>query len=290
MQPKVGFMGLGIMGTAMAANVHRAGYPLMVYNRTPAKAETWAEQGVGVASTPNSLAHATDVIILMVTGPEAIENLLWGEGGAAPALNHEKTLISMSSVSPRFTRELAQRLAPTGVRFIEAPVSGTKKPAEDATLIILAGGDAAQVTEMEPLLLTMGKKVVRCGEVGQGSMMKMFVNLLLGVMMEGFAEALNFGRLGGLDFEAMLDTVFAGAMNSPMFQVKAPLLRDKHYPPSFPLKHLAKDCKFIVDTAYELGAPVPVGQILLHLYRVGWAKGWGDEDISAIARVLEEMA
>ncbi len=290
MKPKVGFMGLGIMGSAMAANVHRAGYPLMVYNRTAAQAETWATQGVGVASSPNSLAQATDVLILMVTGPEAIENLLWGEGGAAPALNNSKILINMSSVSPRFTRELAQRLAPTGVRFLDAPVSGTKKPAEERTILILAGGDPVLVTEVEPVLLSMGKKVVRCGELGQGSMMKMFINLLVGVMMEGFAEALNFGRLGGLEFETMLDTVFSGAMNSLMFQVKAPLLKEKHYPPSFPLKHLAKDCKFILDTAYELGAPVPVGQMLLHLYRVGWAKGWGDEDISAIARVLEEMA
>jgi 3-hydroxyisobutyrate dehydrogenase-like beta-hydroxyacid dehydrogenase len=121
-------------------------------------------------------------------------------------------------------------------------------------------------------------------------MMKMFINLLLGVMMEGLAEALNFGKLGGLDFEAMLDVVFSGAMNAPMFQVKAANLREENYPPAFPLKHLAKDAKFLVDTAYELGAPVPAGQMLLHLYRLGVARGWGDEDISAIARVLEHLS
>jgi 3-hydroxyisobutyrate dehydrogenase-like beta-hydroxyacid dehydrogenase len=123
-----------------------------------------------------------------------------------------------------------------------------------------------------------------------GSMMKMFINLLLGVMMEGFAEALNFGRLGGLDFDAMLEAVFSGAMNAPMFQAKGPLLKDRNYPAAFPLKHLAKDCKFIVDTAYELGAPVPAAHTLLHLYRSGWARGWGDEDIAAIARVLEHLS
>jgi 3-hydroxyisobutyrate dehydrogenase-like beta-hydroxyacid dehydrogenase len=121
-------------------------------------------------------------------------------------------------------------------------------------------------------------------------MMKMFINLLLGVMMAGFAECLNFGRLGGLDFEAMLDTVSSGAMNAPMFQVKAANLREKHYPAAFPLKHLAKDAKFVVDTAYESGAPVPLGQMLLHLYRLGVARGWGDEDISAIARVMEHLS
>ena len=290
MKPKVGFMGLGIMGAAMAANVFKAGYPLMVYNRTPDKAEKLADLGAGVASSPRALAHAAQVVIAMVTGPEALDELLWGKDGAGPELGPGKIFINMSSVSPKFTRELADKLAPSGVIFIDAPVSGTKKPAAEGTLVILAGGAEAKVKELEPLLLTMGKKVIYCGPVGQGSMMKMFINLLLGVMMEGLAEAVNFGRLGGLDFEAMLDTVFSGAMNAPMFQVKAANLRDQNYPPAFPLKHLAKDAKFVVDTAYELGAPVPAGQMLLHLYRLGVARGWGDEDISAIARVMEHLS
>jgi 3-hydroxyisobutyrate dehydrogenase-like beta-hydroxyacid dehydrogenase len=289
MKPKVGFMGLGIMGTAMAGNVHKAGYPLKVYNRTAAKAETWAKQGVSVAATPASLAHDSDIIIIMVTGPEAIDHLLWGEAGAASALNDKKTLINMSSVSPLYTRELHQRLIPTGVTFIDAPVSGTKQPAEQGTLVILPGGPKDKIAELEPLFLVMGKKVVYCGEVGQGSMMKMFINLLIGVMMEGFVEIINFGSLGGLSMEAMLDVVFAGAMNSPMFQVKAPNLQKRDYPVAFPLKHLTKDLKFVVDTAYDLKAPVPVAQTLLHLFDVGVGKGWGDEDISAIARVLEHL-
>jgi 3-hydroxyisobutyrate dehydrogenase-like beta-hydroxyacid dehydrogenase len=290
MKPKVGFMGLGIMGLPMAANILRAGYPLMVYNRTPDKAGPLTTQGAALASSPRALAQAAEVIVAMVTGPEALHHLLWGPEGAGGAMNHGKVFINMSSVAPAYTRELARELAPTGAAFLDAPVSGTKKPAEDGTLVILTGGEEAKVRELEPLLLTMGKKVIYCGAAGQGSMMKMFINLLLGVMMAGFAEALNFGRLGGLDFEAMLETVASGAMNSPMFQVKAPLLREKNYPVAFPLKHLAKDCKFVVDTAYELGAPVPVGQMLLHLYRLGWAQGWGDEDISAIARVLEHLS
>jgi len=290
MKQKIGFLGLGIMGGAMAANILRAGFPLMVYNRTPEKSESLAQQGAGVASDPRHLAHTAEVIIAMVTGPEALEHLLWGPEGAALAFNEKKVFINMSSVPPRFTRELAARLAPTGVTFIDAPVSGTKKPAAEGTLVILAGGREEAVTGLEPLLLTMGKKIIHCGEVGQGSMMKMFINLLLGVMMAGFAECLNFGRLGGLDFEAMLDTVFSGAMNAPMFQVKAANLREQHYPPAFPFKHLAKDAKFVVDTAYETGAPVLMGQMLLHLYRLGVAQGWGGEDISAIAKVMEHLS
>jgi 3-hydroxyisobutyrate dehydrogenase-like beta-hydroxyacid dehydrogenase len=290
MKQKVGFMGLGIMGSAMSANLMKAGYPVMVYNRSPEKAEPLVKQGAGLASNPEALAKAADVVIAMVTGPEALDNLLWGENGAGKGLNSSKIFINMSSVSPQYTRELACRLDPTGVRFIDAPVSGTKKPAEEGTLVILAGGPRDQVKELEPLFGAMGKKVVYCGPVGQGSMMKMFINLLLGIMMGGFAEVLNFGRLGGLDMEAMLETVYSGAMNSPMFQVKAANMKEKNYPAAFPFKHLTKDLKFLVDTAYELQAPVPLGQILLHLYTAGVAQGWGDEDISAIAKVLEGLS
>jgi 3-hydroxyisobutyrate dehydrogenase-like beta-hydroxyacid dehydrogenase len=289
MKQKIGFMGLGIMGTPMAANLLKAGYPVMVYNRSPEKAEPLVKQGAGLASNPENLAKAAEVIIAMVTGPEALHDLLWGANGAGKALNSSKTFINMSSVSPRHTRELAAQLEPTGALFIDAPVSGTKKPAEDGTLIILAGGPQDKVQELEPLFGAMGKKVVYCGAAGQGSMMKMFINLLLGMMMEGFAEVLNFGRLGGLSVPAMLDTVFSGPLNCGLFQMKAPNLEKKSYPTAFPFKHMTKDIKFVLDTAYELKAPVPVAQTLLHLFQSGVAQGWGDEDISAIARVLEGL-
>jgi 3-hydroxyisobutyrate dehydrogenase-like beta-hydroxyacid dehydrogenase len=289
MKPKIGFMGLGIMGVPMAANLLKAGYPVMIYNRSPEKAEPLVKQGAGLASHPTAMARAADVVIAMVTGPEALGDLLWGPDGAGGAFNHRKVFINMSSVSPRCTRELARELEPTGVTFIDAPVSGTKKPAEDGALLILAGGPRDKVQEMEPVLLAMGKKVVYCGAAGQGSMMKMCINLLLGLMMEGFAEVLNFGRLGGLSPAAMLDTIFSGPLNCGMFQVKAPNLQNHAYPPAFPLKHMTKDAKFIVDTAFELGAPVPAAHTILHLYRTGVAQGWGDEDVSAIARVLEHL-
>ena len=151
--------------------------------------------------------------------------------GPAAAFGPEQVFINMSSVSPSFHPGTGARTGrPRPSAFMDAPVSGTKKPAEDGTLVILAGGNRQRVQDLEPLFLTMGKKVVYCGKAGQGSMMKMFINLLLGLMMEGFAEALNFGRLGGLDLEAMLDTVSSGAMNAPMFQVKAPNLQDQTYP------------------------------------------------------------
>jgi 3-hydroxyisobutyrate dehydrogenase-like beta-hydroxyacid dehydrogenase len=290
MKPRIGFMGLGIMGTPMSANLMRAGYSVTVYNRNQAKAEPLKQMGASVAASPRSLAKDSDVVIAMVTGPEALAKLLWDTDGAAGVFDETKVFVNMSSVSPAYTTQLAKDLESTGAAFIDAPVSGTKKPAEDGTLIILAGGPQETVRELEPLFLAMGKKVIYCGPAGQGAMMKMFINLLLGLMMEGLAEALNFGKIGGLDAETMLDTVFSGPLNCGLFQMKAPLLRDKNYTPAFPLKHMAKDAKFVVETAWELGAPVPVGQMIMHLYRIGEVQGWGDEDIAAIGRVLEHMS
>ncbi|MDI6853930.1 MAG: NAD(P)-dependent oxidoreductase [Deltaproteobacteria bacterium] len=289
MGPKVGFMGLGIMGAAMAANIHRAGFPLMVYNRSADKSEKFAEMGVGVASSPKSLAHATDIVILMVTGPEAVDGLLFGPEGAAQSLNKKKTLINMSSVSPAYTRDLAQRLAPTGCAFIDAPVSGTKKPAEEGTLIILAGGDKARIDEVTPILKTMGKKVVYCGETGLGSMMKMTINLLLGLMMAGLGETVQYGLKGGLRLEDILEVILSGPLSCGLYQVKSEMLKDDDYPAQFPLKHMTKDAKFIVDTAYDTGAPAPLGHLLLHLFRLGVSQGLGDADFAAIAKVMENL-
>lgn len=287
MKQRVGFMGLGIMGIPMAANVAKAGYPLIVYNRTPDKAAGLIAAGAGVAPTPKALAEASDVIIAMVTGPEAIADLLFGADGAAEAFSDKKVFINMSSVPPLFTKELHARLVPTGVGFIDAPVSGSKKPAEDATLLILAGGDRKTVEACTPLLETMGKKVIYCGEAGQGSMMKMANNLLLAGFLEATAEAVNFGVKGGLSMETLFDVILSGPMNCPIVQMKKGSFEKGEYPPNFPLKHMTKDLKFLVDTGYQTGAPTPVGNTLLHLFRTGVGQGWGDLDVAGIMKVLE---
>jgi 3-hydroxyisobutyrate dehydrogenase-like beta-hydroxyacid dehydrogenase len=286
---KIGFMGLGIMGYAMALNIAKAGYPLTVYNRTAKDLGKLKSLGVEIASTPESLGAASDVVISMVTGPEAIENLLWGENGAARTFNRDKTFINMSSVSPRYTQDLDRKLAPSGVCFIDAPVSGSKKPAEDAALLILAAGAKDRVEALAPLFATMGKRVVYCGEIGRGSMMKMANNLLLALMIEGLSETLNFGKRGGLSVDSMLEVILNGPLNCPIFQMKCQALTEDCYDPNFPLKHATKDLKFVIDTAFEIGAPVPVAQTLLHLYSTGVNKDWGDLDVCAIMKVLEDL-
>ena len=156
-------------------------------------------------------------------------------------------------------------------------------------LVILAGGTEPAVAAVTPLLSTMGKKVIYCGPTGQGAMMKMAINLLLGIMMTGLAETVNFGLLGGLSLETILEVIFSGPLNCGLYQMKADMLRQEDYPPNFPLKHMTKDSKFILDTAYQTGAPTPLGQMILHLFRQGVARGWGDADFAAVARVLQYL-
>lgn len=287
MKEKVGFIGLGIMGMPMAANIARAGYPVTVYNRTPGKADALREQGIQAAASPRSLAESCDVIIVMVTGPEAINDLLWGKDGAAQAFTEHKVFVNMSSVSPMYTRELGEKLRATRVAFVDAPVSGSKKPAEDATLLILAGGLQAHVGRVTPILEAMGKKVIFCGEVGQGSMMKMAINLLLGVMVEGMAEVLSFSEQGGLPLEAVLDVISSGPLNCGIFQMKTNMFRTGEFPPHFPLKHMTKDLKFVVDTAYDMGAPIPAGHAMLQTYSLGVAQELGDLDVAAVYKVFD---
>jgi 3-hydroxyisobutyrate dehydrogenase-like beta-hydroxyacid dehydrogenase len=289
MKKKVGFLGLGIMGYAMAVNVAKAGYQVTVYNRTPKDLGQLKDAGLEAASSPKVLAEKSDIIIAMVTGPEALDQLLWGENGAAQAFNREKIFVNMSTVSPMFTKSLAEKLAASGVGFIDAPVSGSKKPAEDATLLILAGGPKDMVDALSPLFKTMGKKVIYCGEAGQGSMMKMANNLLLGMMIEGLAETLLFGRKGGLAFDALVDVILSGPLNCGIFQMKIPMLNESCYDPSFPLKHATKDLKFLMETASDMGVMLPAGQTMLNLFRIGVAKDWGDLDICAILKVLENI-
>lgn len=289
MKEKVGFMGLGIMGAAMAANIARAGYPLATYNRTPGRAAHLESFGVETAPSPRALAQTSDVLIAMVTGPEAVAELLWGREGAMEALDGDKVFINMSTVSAAFAKELARKMSASGIPFIDAPVSGSKKPAEDGALLILAGGDPELVRKHTPLLETMGKKVVRCGEAGQGTMMKLMNNLLLGILMEGLAESFHFGKTAGLPVDAMLQVILDGPLGCPLFEGKIKMFLDEDFPPNFPLKHMTKDLKFVIDAAYDDGIPVPAGNLLLHVFRTGVGRKWGDMDVGAVYKVLQYL-
>ncbi|NOX21048.1 MAG: NAD(P)-dependent oxidoreductase [Nitrospirae bacterium] len=290
MSHKVGFIGMGIMGQPMSRNILKAGYEVMVYNRTREKTLPLKEAGALVAETPAEVASWADVIILMLTGPEAIDAVLEGDRGLLSANPSGKVIVNMSTVSPSYSVQLNERLVQKGITLLDAPVSGSKKPAEEATLIILASGPEQAVRQLEPLLLTMGKKVVYCGEAGKGSSMKMMINLLLGIMMEALAEAINFGLKAGLSVDAMLDVVLSGPLSCGLFNLKTEMMKTDEFPPQFPLKHMLKDLRFVLQTADEKGASVPTGHTVFQLYRQAAGHGLSEMDFAAVKRVISEMS
>jgi 3-hydroxyisobutyrate dehydrogenase-like beta-hydroxyacid dehydrogenase len=287
---RIGFMGMGIMGQAMAQNLLRHGFSLTVYNRTPARCAILKELGAKVAANPRELAGKSDVIIVMVTGPEAVYALLTGENGCARALDESKTFVNMSTVSPAYARELAHAIEPLGATYIDAPVSGSKKPAEEGQLVILAGGDKKRIKALEPVFLAMGKAVVNCGGVGQGSMMKMAVNMLLGTMMQGLAECTALARGGGLSLEALFAVLAAGPLQCGLFGLKEPMLKRRHYPAQFPLRHMLKDMRYVVDTVQDAGAYAPLAHAALNTYRAAASHGLGDADFAAVAELVRGLS
>lgn len=282
---KIGFLGLGIMGSRMAANLLERGHEVNVWNRTRGPEAQLVGRGARAASSPADAAEGVDCVVAMLTGPDAVDQVLFGEGGVADELEG-KLFVNMSTVSPAYSRGLAQRLRERGVRFMDAPVSGSKKPAEDGTLVILAGGDEADVSSMEPAFAAMGRRTVHCGDAGTGSMMKMSVNLLLGVMMQGLSEMLHFGEKGGLDREQMLDVVLEGPLSNILYQLKRDMYLSGTYPPQFPLMHMDKDLGFVLETAFDTGADIPASTAVRYQYERALKDGFGEEDFAAVIKAL----
>ncbi|EAU55763.1 NAD(P)-dependent oxidoreductase [Mariprofundus ferrooxydans] len=287
MTQNIGFIGLGIMGEAMAANILKQGHPLIVYNRTVEKAAALVDAGAMVADKPSLVADASDVIILMLTGEEAVDAVLFGEEGLLSGDCEGKTVINMSTVPVECSKRWAKELADHGMTLIDAPVSGSKVPAQTGTLVILAGGPEAAVRAQEPLLLSMGKKVIYCGPTGSGSAMKLAINLLLGIMTEGIAEALHLAESSGLASETLLDAVASGPLSCTLFHLKEEMFKTGNYPPQFPFKHMAKDMQFVLAAAAENGAHLPLGTELAKLFSPAADADLQEQDFAAVKTLLE---
>ena len=284
---RIAFFGTGIMGLPMATNLLAKGFAVVAYNRTREKAEPLRSLGARIATTPAECARDASVIILMVTNPEAVDALLFPVEGPGPLLQG-RIVINMSTVPPTYTRELAGRVAAQGGEFVDAPVSGSVKPAQEGTLVILAGGEERVLDRCEPALLAMGRKVIRCGPAGSGSMMKICVNLLLGTMVAGLCETAALARAGGLEPRSVLDVVLSGPLQNDLFRLKAPMIAAGAFPAQFPLKYMAKDLGYALAEAADVHAKLPVGEAVDQAYARALEQGLGEEDFAALFRTLAE--
>jgi 3-hydroxyisobutyrate dehydrogenase-like beta-hydroxyacid dehydrogenase len=284
---RVGFVGLGIMGGPMARNLRESGFELSVYTRTREKAERFAaEHGARLAATPADAAEGADAFITMVPDAPEVEQVLFGDGGAAGALQEGALVVDMSTISPTSSRAIAERLAP--LRFVEAPVSGSKPKAEDGTLTIFAGGEPEDFERALPLFEAMGDRIVHVGPLGHGQMAKLLTNTMGAVNAAVLAEAVRTAKEAGLDPDAFLEVAAGSAGASGMLNLKGrPMFEERFEPALFKLEHMLKDVRHTLDEARALGVELRLGALAETLYARAAEAGHGDQDFAAVYTAVD---
>jgi 3-hydroxyisobutyrate dehydrogenase-like beta-hydroxyacid dehydrogenase len=288
---RLGFIGLGIMGSRMAANLRRAGYELTVHNRTRERAERWAEEhGAAVAATPAEVGERSDVVITMVVDGPQVEALLLGPDGVAEGAAPGTLCVDMSTIAPAQTRAIGAALAEREIRFVDAPVTGSSPRAEDGTLTIMAGGTPEDFGRARPFLGAMGRLVVHVGELGQGQTVKIINNAVAATNLSTLAQALIVGRATGVDLEALVRVMGAGSGGSAMLEIKGRPLIEHDYSTLFKLEHMLKDVRLCLEEGQAAGVPFPAAAQTREILVAGMGRGLADADFTAILEVLEAMA
>jgi 3-hydroxyisobutyrate dehydrogenase len=287
---KVGFIGLGLMGGPMAANVARAGFPLTVYNRTASKAAEVKELGARVAATPREVAETSKVIVTMLSDAPAVEAVLTGEDGVLAGASQGAVLIDMSTVAPDQTKRLAALVEARGMKMLDSPVYGSTGPARDGTLGIMVGGEKAVLDTQRDLLEVMGKNIFYLGPQGSGAMAKLCFNLMVAAQVISLAELMVLAGKSGLDLKQMGEVITSSGINSNLIERKVKNMAEGSFPPAFPLKHMHKDLGLMVQAGMALDTALPVTGVTHQIYTAASARGHADEDFAAVFAVLAEMA
>jgi 3-hydroxyisobutyrate dehydrogenase len=284
MKPTVGFIGLGLMGKPMAQNLLRAGFPLVVWNRTRAKADDLVRAGAKLAATPSETAAQAGVLITIVSDPPALDDVLWGAHGALEGLQPGSLLIDSSTVSPEMARRVAAECATLSVDFLDAPVTGGTWGAEKGELVFMVGGKAEVLERARPVLEAMGKKFFLLGTNGAGQTMKLGMNLLLALEVNAFAEALALVTSAGVPAERLVEVMQSSMGRAPLLDVKAPLMLKGEFPASFPLRLMHKDVRLALELSKENGVVLPAGTAAFATYSAVKDSSTDDPDFSAVMR------
>ncbi|MDZ7705311.1 MAG: NAD(P)-dependent oxidoreductase [Trueperaceae bacterium] len=287
---KIGFIGLGTMGGPMAKRLLDAGHTVTVHNRTRSREEPLADAGAKRAATPQDAATDADVVITIVSDTPDVEAVVLGEDGALHGMDAGSILIDMSTISPAVTRDIAAKLAEKGVAMLDAPVSGGSEGAERGTLSIMVGGDADVLEKVKPVLEVLGKTITLVGPVGSGQITKAINQVIIAGTYAAIAEGMALGLAAGIDIHAAHQAVSGGAAGSWGLTNRAPNMINNDYPLGFRTRLHRKDLNIALNAARELGVPIPVAAYIEQLETSLIKRGYGDEDVSNIARVVRENA
>ncbi len=287
---RVGFAGLGTMGAAMAANLARAGFPLAVWNRTPGRAADLVALGAHEAESAAELATRSDVVVTCVSDTADVESVLLGERGVLDGAHDGLLVVDCSTISPAGTRRMAARLRERGVAMVDAPVSGGSEGAAKGSLTIMVGGEAPDVERARPILAAMGRTITRMGPIGAGQATKAVNQVIIAGAYLGVAEGIVLATKAGLDPEAVVSALSAGAAQSWVLANRSGRMIANDYPLGFKVSLHRKDLEIALGLAHEAGATLPVAALAAQLENGLVAGGHGDEDMSALARAVRELS
>ena len=287
---KIGFIGMGKMGIPMSSNLVKAGYPITVYNRTKDKTKVLADLGAVVADCPKATAEAQDVIISMISDDPALEAISFGPGGAFEGARSGTIFIDMSTVSPKSSARVATAADEKGIKYLRAPVSGSTVLAEGGSLTIFASGPKDAYDACVDIFGVMGQKSFHVGTGDEARILKLAINMMVGLTAAMVGEALTFGEAGGMDWEQMIDIIGASVVASPLFGYKTQVLKDRNFAPAFTVSQIAKDFDLALSTGQANKVPMPITSIVRQFWGTMIAIGKGEMDFFGFVTLMEEMA
>ena len=290
MGEKVGFIGLGIMGSGMVNNLLKVGFDVCVWNRTPSRMDSFCASGARCCSSPADLAAHSDIIITCVSNTEDVEEVILRENGVIYGAKEGSLVIDMSTISPDATKYIAGALQQKGVHMLDAPISGGSEGAAKGTLSIMVGGDLEQFERALPVFQAMGKTITHVGDTGAGQMVKLVNQIVVVVTMLGVSEALLFAQAGGLDLQKTLDAVSQGAAGSWALSNRGPQMIARDWRPGFTIDLQQKDIRLVLEAADHLGVPLLGTGIIFQLYRALQDQGFGGDGNHALVKALENMS
>jgi 3-hydroxyisobutyrate dehydrogenase len=286
----VGFIGLGIMGHAMAANLIAAGYETIVWNRTESRADDLVAAGAVRAGSPSEVAVQCDIVLVCVSGTSDVDDVVFGPAGVVHGLRSGGLIVDHSTISPEATKGFATKANEQGGHWLDAPISGGSEGAANATLSIMVGGDSEQLARALPILEALGSNITHVGPTGAGQLVKAVNQVLVVVNQLAVSEALLLADAGGLDLEATLKAVEGGAAGSWMLSHRGPQMIERDWSPGFTIDLQQKDLRLVLEAADELGVPMFGTSLVFQLYRSLQARGLGSEGNHALVKALENLA
>jgi 3-hydroxyisobutyrate dehydrogenase len=288
MKPSVGLIGMGLMGKPMALNLLKNGFALVVWNRTRARADEVLAAGAKWANSAREAAAAADVVITMVSDPPALEQVLWGANGALGGLRDGSVLVDSSTVSPALARRVAAACTERGAAFLDAPVTGGTWGAEKGELVFMVGGEAEALERVEPVLAAMGKRWFHLGPHGAGQTVKLAMNMILALEVGALAEALALVAGAGVRAERLIEVLQSSMARAPVLDIKAPMILQQSYAPSFPLRLMHKDLGLALELANQIGVPLPATAAAREIYNAVKGDAKEDVDYAAVARFWQK--